>query len=176
MAIPPGTYVLGPESGTLFVKTTRTGAAAKAGHDLLIEVTAWQATLEVGDTSTVALDADPKSLRVREGKGGMQKLGDDDKANIDQTIDDEVLQGAMIEFRSTEVTSSDGGIVVRGDLTLGSTTSPIAFDVAVGPDGALGASVVFQQTDLGIAPYSTLFGTLKVVDDVEVVLDARLPA
>jgi hypothetical protein len=176
MAIPPGTYVLGPESGMLFVKTTRTGAAAKAGHDLLIDVTAWQATLEVGDTASIALDADPKSLRVREGKGGMQKLGDDDKANIDQTIDDEVLQGATIEFRSTGVTSSDDGLVVHGALTLGGTTSPIAFDVALGPDGALGASVIVRQSDLGITPYSTLFGTLKVVDEVEVVLEARLPS
>jgi hypothetical protein len=28
---------------------TRTGAAAKAGHNLLIQVTAWRATLEVGE-------------------------------------------------------------------------------------------------------------------------------
>jgi hypothetical protein len=175
MAIPPGSYTLGPESGTLTVKTTRTGAAAKAGHDLVIEVTAWQATLEVGDASSIALDADPKSLRVREGKGGMQKLGDDEKANIEQTIDDEVLRGTPIEFRSTEVTSSDAGIGVRGALMLGGTTSPIAFDVDVGPDGSLRASAVVTQSEWGIAPYSTLFGTLKVVDEVEVVLDALLP-
>lgn len=175
MAIPPGTYTLGPESGTLTVKTTRTGAAAKAGHDLVIEVTAWRATLDVGDATSIALEADPKSLRVVEGKGGMQKLGDDDKANIEQTIDDEVLHGAPIEFRSTEVTSSAAGFAVQGALTLGGTTSPVALDVAVGADGSLRASTVVKQSEWGITPYSTLFGTLKVVDEVEVALDAKLP-
>ena len=31
----------------------------------------------------------------------MQALGDDDKANIEQTIDDEVLKRQAITFRST---------------------------------------------------------------------------
>jgi hypothetical protein len=175
VAIPPGRYALGPECGTLRVKTTRTGAAAKAGHDLVIEVTAWQATLEAGDALSLALDADSTSLRVREGTGGVQKLGDDDRANIEQTIDDEILKGQPIEFRSTGVTSTDAGVGVQGALTLAGTTSPVAFDVAFGPDGSLHASTVVKQSDWGIAPYATLFGTLKVVDEVEVVLDAKLP-
>ena len=33
----------------------------------------------------------------------MQALDDDDMANIEQTIDDEVLKGAVIVFRSTSV-------------------------------------------------------------------------
>ena len=33
----------------------------------------------------------------------MQALGDDDKANIEQTIDDEVLKRQGITFRSTQV-------------------------------------------------------------------------
>ena len=96
MPIPPGTHRFGPGNATLSVRTGRTGAAAKAGHNLLIHVTAWQATLEVGAdgaATSIVLDADATSLRVREGTGGMQALGDDDKASIQQTIDDEVLQG-----------------------------------------------------------------------------------
>ena len=86
------------------MRTGRTGAAAKAGHDLLIDVTAWQATLEVGEAQTsLVLEADATSLRVREGTGGMQALGDDDKASIEQTIDDEVLKRQGIAFRSTAV-------------------------------------------------------------------------
>ena len=38
---------------------------------------------------------------MHEGTGGMQALGDDDKANIHQTIDDEVLKRRDIMFRST---------------------------------------------------------------------------
>src|SRR5262249_15690775 len=68
-----GVYELGPDSGTLWIRTGRTGAVAKAGHDLLLHVTQWSARLEIGAdpaASTVALDADPRSLRVVEGTGG----------------------------------------------------------------------------------------------------------
>jgi Fe-Mn family superoxide dismutase len=178
MSLPAGTHTLGPEHGTLAVRTGRTGAAAKAGHDLLIHVAAWQATLEVGEDpgqTSVTLDADPTSLRVREGTGGMQPLGADDKANIETTIGDEVLKGQAIEFRSTGVQPAAGGsrLSVRGDLTLFGETRPIAFEVLVG-DGTLGSSVIVKQSEWGVTPYSALFGALKVADEVEVELDASL--
>lgn len=173
MPIAPGTHVFGPENGTLSVRTGRTGAAAKAGHDLVIDVTAWQATLEVGEQISLALDADAASLRVREGTGGMQALGDDDKANIEQTIDDEILKGQGIEFRSTAVQADGDRLVVHGELTLVGNTRPIAFELTAGADGKLNGSVVVKQTDWEIKPYSTLFGTLKVVDEVEVTAQSR---
>ena len=177
MSLPPGTHTFGPENGTLAVRTGRTGAAAKAGHDLLLHVTDWQATLAVGEDPAqtgIVLSANAGSLRVREGTGGMQALGDDDKANIEQTIDDEVLKGQEIAFRSTAVqTAADGGgLSVQGELTLAGTARPIAFDLAVGADGRLGGAVVVKQSDWGITPYSTLFGALKVADEVEVSIDA----
>ena len=181
MSIQRGTHALGPESGTLTVRTKRTGAAAKAGHNLVIDVTAWRAKLEIGEDpaqSSVELDADATSLRVREGTGGMQALGDDDKANIEQTIDDEVVKGQPIEFRSTAVAIAEDGsrISVQGTLTLGGKTGPIALELVIGADGALSGGAVVKQSDWGIEPYSTLFGTLKVVDEVEVSLDASLPS
>jgi polyisoprenoid-binding protein YceI len=169
-----GTYALGPDDGALTVRTGRSGAAAKAGHDLVIDVTSWHATLRAGDETSIELTADPTSLRVREGKGGMQALGDDDMANIEKTIDDEVLEGQTIAFRSTAVRAADGALAVEGELTLGGTTRPIAFDVAI-DGGRLSATAVVTQTDFGIKPYSTLFGALKVADDVVVALDAALP-
>ncbi len=175
MPIQAGTHRFGPENGTLSVRTGRTGAAAKAGHDLLIHVTSWQATLEVGEDpsqTSVVLDADATSLRVREGTGGVQVLGDEDKASIQETIDDEVLKRMDITFRSTAVqTAADGGpLRVQGELTLVGETRPITFDLIVGDDGRLSASAVLKQTDWGITPFSTLFGALKVAD--EVVIDA----
>ena len=174
---PQGSYILGPANGTLLVRTGRTGAAAKAGHDLVIEVTEWKATLEIGADpaqNSLALDADAASLHVREGKGGMQALDEDDKASIRQTIDDEVLKGKGIVFRSSAVaTDADGArIDVQGDLTLVGTSHAIAFDLVVGSDGRLSASAILRQTDWGIKPYSTLFGALKVADEVEVTFDA----
>jgi polyisoprenoid-binding protein YceI len=176
MAIPEGTYVLGPNDGSLSVRTKRTGVAAKAGHDLVLEVTAWQATLEVAAAaSSFSLDSDPTSLRVREATGGLQALGADDIANIEQTIDDEVLKRCAIEFRSTKIEPTAAGLTVQGALTLAGSTGPVAFEVASGDGGVVSGTAVLTQSDWGMTPYSTLFGTLKVVDEVEVSLDARLP-
>jgi polyisoprenoid-binding protein YceI len=178
VSLQAGTYQLGPGDGTLSVRTGRTGAAAKAGHDLLLHVTAWEATLAIGGdlaASSVELAADAASLRVREGRGGMQSLGDDDRASIEQTIDDDVLKRQDIRFRSTAVTGGDGTLRVEGELTLAGTTRPLAFELHVGDDGRLRAVAVVKQSDWGMKPYSALFGALKVADDVRVELDAGLP-
>ena len=171
--IEPGTHRFGPSNATLSVQTRRGGAAAKAGHDLLLHVTAWEGTLTVGEDgapSAAELTADATSLRVQKGTGGMKGLDDSDKANIHQTIDDEVLRRRDIVFRSTAV---DGGRV-EGELTLAGQTRPLALDVAISDDGAVSATVTITQSDWGMKPYSALFGTLKVLDDVEVALEGHL--
>jgi hypothetical protein len=173
VSITAGSFRLGPSDGTLSVRTGRTGAVAKAGHDLRLEVTAWEATLDVGAETRIELTADATSLRVREGSGGMQALDEGDMANIETTIDDEVLRREPIVFRSTRAEPAPGGLSVQGELTLLGVTRPIEFDVAVA-DGTLTASAVVRQTDFGIKPYSALFGALKVADEVTVELEARL--
>jgi polyisoprenoid-binding protein YceI len=160
----------GPENATLTVRTRRTGAAAKAGHDLLIEVTSWEATLDP-DRGSLALTVDPRSLRVLEGSGGMQALDEDDKAGIAQTIDEEVLRGRPIEFRSTRVEAGDP-MRVEGELALAGETRSISFELAAG-DGGLAGTAVVRQSDWGMKPYTALFGTLKVADEVEVAVEAR---
>lgn len=171
------THHYGPDSATLAVRTKRGGAAAKAGHDLLIHVTRWEGTLEVGEDAQptgATLSADATSLRVREGSGGIQTLSDDDKANIETTIDDDVLERRDIEFRSTRVEpGADGRLSMEGELTLAGKTKPIAFDLTVGEDGHVSATAVVTQTRWGMKPYSALFGTLKVLDDVEVSLEGH---
>lgn len=180
MPITAGKYVLGPDHGRLVVLTQRTGAAAKAGHNLTIHVTSWEASVVVGETAAetaVDLSVDGGSLRVREGKGGMQALGEDDKADIEKTIDDEVLKRQNITFHSTRAQPlGDGsGVTVAGDLTLNHQTRPISFDVLIGDDGHVTASAEIAQSDFGMKPYSTLFGALKVVDEVTIQIDANLP-
>ena len=106
MTFTPGTYTLGPENGTLSVRTARSGAAAKAGHDLLIEVGAWEGTLRLAEdpaASTVSLTADASSMRVLDGTGGMTKLDEEDKTGIKQTIDQDILKGTTIAFESSAV-------------------------------------------------------------------------
>jgi len=178
MALDAGTYRLGPEDGTLVVRTARTGAAAKAGHDLLLHVTGWEATIEAAADpaqTTVALQADATSLRVQEGTGGMQELEEKDMTSIREAIDTDVLRKQDIAFRSTRVESADDGRMhVEGDLTLAGAAHPIAFDLVVADDGSVSGRAVVKQTAWNIKPYSILFGALKVADEVEVEVDARL--
>ena len=158
----------------------RAGAAAKAGHDLVIHVTSWEAELVVGDDpagTSMELSADATSLRVIEGTGGMQALGDDDDlANIHQTIDDEVLKRQDIRFRSTRVqTEPDGSRNPRRGRPDARRQHPAD---RVRPRRRrrreLSATAVVTQSAWGMKPYSALFGALKVKDEVEVVLEGHL--
>ena len=173
MAIQAGTYKFGPDNASLYVETGRSGAAAKAGHDLIIDVGSWEATLEVGDSSSLTLNADPTSLTVREGKGGMQALKDDDKEDIRKTIDKDVLKQKSISFQSTSVEQAGDGLKVSGDLEMAGKTKPLTFELTEN-GGTLSGSADIKQSDWGIKPYSALFGALKVNDEVKVVVEGTL--
>jgi polyisoprenoid-binding protein YceI len=178
MSIEPGTYELGPTDGTLSVRTGKSGAASKAGHNLLIAVELWGATVDIAADpaqSVLELTADSTSLTVLDGTGGIQSLGDDDKEGITQTINQEVLKGTPISFRSTAVRpDGDGKLHVTGDLELAGGINLVAFDIEIADDGHLTGSTTLKQTAWGMKPYSALFGTLKVSDEVQVSIDARL--
>ena len=160
------------------MRTGKSGAASKAGHDLLIEVDRWGATVSLADDpalSVFELTADSTSFTVLDGTGGIQSLDDDDKEGIAQTINEEVLKGTAIAFRSTAVRpDGDGRYHVTGDLELSGGINLIAFDVEITDDGQLTGSASLKQTDWGMKPYSALFGTLKVSDEVKVSIDGRL--
>lgn len=175
MPIQPGAHKLGPDNATLRVKTGRSGAASAAGHNLTIEVTSWEATLDAGDPPSLALTADPTSLQVVSGEGGMKALDDGDKADIRKSIDKDVLKKKAIAFNSTSVDQSDGGLAVRGDLEMVGKSAPVQFSLSVGDDGTLSGSAKIKQTDFGMKPYSALFGALKVNDEVEVVVEGKVP-
>jgi polyisoprenoid-binding protein YceI len=180
MATHAGTYLLGPGSASLKVWTGKEGKAAKAGHNLEIEVSDWTATLELGETpedTRLSLSVNPRSLRVLVGSGGMQKLDDDDKANIDKTIDDEVLKGGEIAFQSTGVDAVEGthDLHVHGDLNLLGRTAPVAFTLAIDDDGSVNGEALIKQSDFGMKPYSALFGTLKAKDEVRLTVTGKLP-
>jgi hypothetical protein len=173
------TYRLGPDDGTLSVRTKRGGAAKMAGHDLLMHVTKWEATIDLGGAggTSVELEADGSSLKVIEGSGGMQALQDEDRENIEQTIDDEVLERQTITFRSSSVepASEDAGLHVDGELKLNGVTHALSFYLSITGEGGLRAGAIVTQSDWGMKPYTGLFGALKVLDDVEVSLEATLP-
>ena len=109
MGLATGTHRFGPDNASLKVRTYREGVAAKAGHDLIIEVTRWDATVEAAGW-TVELNVDPRSLEVREGLRGVKPLTDKDRVEIRRNIDEKVLHGQPISFRSSALRVPGGGV------------------------------------------------------------------
>ena len=123
MAATPGnarrSVPLGPDAGRVVIKTTRAGLAAKAGHDLTIEVTRWSAQVEVPAeddgglaAATVRADLDLGSLEVREGSGGAMPLTDRDRREIKKQIG-QILGSATATFASSRVIPS-GALLAPG--------------------------------------------------------------
>jgi polyisoprenoid-binding protein YceI len=177
VALATGVHRLGPDNASLQVKTYREGLAAKVGHDLVIEVTRWEATVDLAE-SKVGLSADARSLEVREGVRGVKPLTDKDRSEIRKNIDEKVLQGQPIAFRSNEVRLADGegSLVVEGELTIAGSTRPVTARLDVSADGRISGTIPLTQSSWGIKPYRGLMGALKVRDELEIVMDARLPA
>jgi len=173
------THELGPANGTLKVNTYREGVAQRIGHDLVIEVAEWDAAVDRGPDGaiqSVKLNADSRSLQVREGHNGLKPLTDKDRTEIRKGIDEKVLRGRPITFTSTAVAPRVGGLAVQGELTLVDTTRPASFDVDVSGDGHVAGTLQVTQSEWGIKPYKAFMGALRVSDVVEIVLDVRLPA
>jgi polyisoprenoid-binding protein YceI len=162
------------------VKTYREGMAAKAGHDLVIDVRQWEATLEVGEDpsqSSLQLRADARSLYPREGLRGIKPLSDRDREEIRKNIDEKVLGGEPISFSASAVEASDGGgrLSVSGELSMHGQSRPASFDLSVDADGHVTGTTTLVQSEWGIKPYRGLMGALKVRDSLEVVFDGTLP-
>jgi polyisoprenoid-binding protein YceI len=174
-----GTHRVGNDNGTLQVRTYREGLAQKVGHDLIIDVGKWDAAAEVredGTLSAVQLNADPHSLQVREGLRGLKPLTDKDRADIRKTIDEKILGGRPIAFRSTAVEPGNGGLTVRGELELAGTRRLASFELSAAADGRVRGTLPVTQSEWGIKPYRGMMGALKVRDTIEVVLDVPLPS
>ena len=172
MPFPPGRHELGPDAGTLLVKTFREGVAAKVGHDLVIEVTRWEAVVDGG---SVSLTADPTSLQVREGHNGLKPLTDKDRREIRENIDEQVLGGRPIAFACNAIIDHASAIAAPGALSTGAITLPVSATLARTPAGPLQSTIPLRQSDFGIKPYKGLMGALKVRDDVEIVVDVAVP-
>jgi polyisoprenoid-binding protein YceI len=181
-----GTHSVGPPDGTVVVRTAREGMAARVGHDLVMEIVRWSGTLTipegVAEESRVAVTLDTRSLEVREGSGGALPLSAKDIADIKRNALEKVLQvdrHSEVIFESTLLRRAEGGrIEVAGDLTIVGVRRPIRFRADVREEhGAtrVTARVPILQSDWGIKPFRAFMGALKVRDEVEVVIDVRVP-
>jgi hypothetical protein len=178
MAMRPGTHAVGPDNGSCRVHTYREGMGQKVGHDLIIEVGQWQAMVGVGEDGeprSISLEADPTSLKVLEGHGGVKPLTDPDRAEIRANIDKKILGAKPIKFSSSSVQGAGDKLIVQGDLTLAGSTKPARFELQLAEDGRVSGTLPLTQSEWGIKPYRAFMGALKVRDTVEVVLDASMP-
>ncbi|MEV0972491.1 YceI family protein [Microtetraspora glauca] len=178
MGIQPGTYTMGPESGRLLIRTTRAGLGAKAGHDLTLEPTRWRGEATVADPagSSVAVEVDVESIEVKEGTGGIKPLSDSDRRDIVRNLRDKVLntrEHPTITFRSSRVDGTAESFHVEGDLTLAGATRTVTVEGRV-VEGRVRGSTTIVQSRWGIRPYSALFGTLRLSDEVGVEFDVGL--
>jgi hypothetical protein len=177
MASESHTHTLGPEHGRLEVETYREGLAQKVGHDLVLELTRWQATVELGADgapSAVRFEADPRSLEVREGRNGLKPLSDADREKIKRNIEQDVLGTKPITFESNAVDAA-GGITVLGELEIAGRRRPESFELVLSDAGRLSGRLRVVQSEFGIKPFRGLMGALKVRDEVEIVVDVQLP-
>jgi polyisoprenoid-binding protein YceI len=170
---------IGPDRGSLILRTSRAGVAAQAGHDLTIEVTRWSGEVFVAEDpsqSEVHVTVEIGTLRVVSGTGGMKPLSDREKREIAQNAR-KILDAdrhPTATFTSTKVSTDNGGGVVEGTLRLLGKEQPFHLDLTrSGEDHCQGAGAVTQSA-YGIKPYTALFGALKLADPVRVEVDLDL--
>jgi hypothetical protein len=175
MGIQTGSHQIGPDNGTLKIKTGREGAASKAGHDLVLEATNWSGTVEIGDSPSVELNVDPSGIEIIDGKGGAKPLDEGDKGDIKKSMDEKILGSSQITFQSSDVDVSNADMTVKGDLTIAGQSDSIHVPLEVGDDGTVSGKITINQSNHGIKQFKALFGALKVADEVEVQIEAKLP-
>jgi polyisoprenoid-binding protein YceI len=187
----PGTYCvrmagpvrrlrIGPGCGHLTIRTGREGLAARVGHDLTIDATGWSGELshDAGDlaATTLTVTVDLGLLRVRDGSGGVVPLTDRDRTEINATMA-RILgagAGASAMFVADRVIPAAGGGSIDGALTIRGTGRPLSLTVVHGDAHRYHGTAVVSQSAYGIKPYSGMFGTLKVRDDVQIEFDVDL--
>jgi YceI-like domain len=195
VAATSGNFRLGPDTGRVVIKTGRAGLAAKAGHDLTIEVTRWSAQVEVPAESdggqsaaTVSAELDLGSLEVREGTGGAVPLTDRDRREIKKQMG-KILGSGTATFASSRIIPSGSllapggttppnppaaGGAIEGMVTLNGKTQPARLQLTDSGSGRYRGSVTLAQTGFGIKPYTGFFGALKLKDEVVVEFDVDL--
>jgi polyisoprenoid-binding protein YceI len=177
-----GNFTLGPDNGRIVLKTSRAGLAARAGHDLTIEITRWSATAKVPDedaggitAAALTAELDLGSLEVRTGTGGAKPLTDRDRADIRKTMSN-ILGRGTASFASTRIIRSGAsGGAIEGTLTLNGKTMPVRLQVSEPGPGRYRAMGTVVQTAHGITPYVGFFGALKLRDEVAVEVEVTLP-
>jgi hypothetical protein len=158
---------------TVHVFTFRRGLLARLGHDLRLHIARFE--LEVNGAS-VEGRFETGSLRVdgamKRGVLDPDAISAGDRSEIERTISEEVLHASSFPSATlaAEVEAIDElRFALRGQLVLHGRSVRIA--CAVEPiGGRLVAELELVPSQLGIAPYRALGGTLALEDRVRIVV------
>ena len=168
----PGSVQLGPSDGRIILRTYREGLAAQVGHDLVLEIADWSATVTAPDAEggpAIEARIDLTSLRVLEGTGGVKPLTDKDRrdiaGNARKSLDADRHPQAV--YRSTAFAPDGDGGTFDGTLSLHGVDRPLSLTITRMAQGGYQARATVTQSAHGIKPYSAFFGTLKLRDAVE---------
>ncbi|MBO0840390.1 MAG: YceI family protein [Sciscionella sp.] len=174
-----GSYEIGPDNGSLKLRTSRQGLGSPVGHDLTIEVADWSGMVTVSDQPAgggITVTAKTGSLRVLEGTGGVKPLSEHDKREIvghaGKVLNVDGFPDAT--FTSSSVTVNGDAATVDGTLTLVGVDRPLRLRIRDLGDGRYQATGTVVQTEYRIKPFRAFLGALKVADEVEVEADVRL--
>jgi polyisoprenoid-binding protein YceI len=182
MTNPRGRLTFGPGNARFLIRTGRQGFAAKAGHDLTIEVTRWSAEVDLpGDDpalATVSARVELDSFAVREGTGGAKPLTDGDRREIEQTSRRQLTErgSPVATFASTRLVRADRGGAIEGKLSLYDVTEPIRLQITERGNDRYQASATVRQSAFGIKPYTAFLGALKLRDEVTVEIEFDVAA
>ena len=184
-----GTYQIDQTATSVLIQVGKGGLFSFAAHDHEVAAPALAGSIVLDQTdvtkSKASLEFNAAALKVT-GKGEPAEDVPEVQAAMlsDRVLD--VRQYPTITFRSTRVSLVNKAadrltLNVAGDLTLHGTTRPVTTRVEVSlkdPSLTATGTARIRQTDFGMKPVTAGGGTVRVKDEVDVVLRvvARRPA
>ncbi len=187
-------YRINSGESLIYALVYKHGMAAAIAHDHVIHASKLEGKLNWNPTddtrrylkvtATVA-DFLPDADTLRTKVGLPLTLSDKDRGTILTHILDEgqlwLAKHNTISFASTAIEGTlegdSGTVEVMGNLTIRGQRRPISLKIQLEKQGEkIRAKGKFRilQSNFGYKPYSALFGTLKVKDEVDIVLDMTL--
>jgi len=152
--------------------TYKAGMLSGLAHDLRISVTSFVIGLG-GTDHFISARFDTRSLRVDcamvNGRERPDILSARDQDDINNNIIREVLHTDLypeILLLSSVVNKQESDYLVTGQLVLHGQTREISFVVRKENKRQYVADVSLHLPDFGIAPYSTLFGAIRIKPDI----------
>jgi polyisoprenoid-binding protein YceI len=162
--------------GSLWIETKREGLLAPVGHDLRLEARRFRVEISA-DRQSVKATIESSSVAVKSALVRTMErpgaLGRIERRRIEHKIAQEVLAAPrfpVIEFLCDTLSETATGYTLAGRLSVHGATNTITLHVD--RSGArLRSRAVVRLSDFGIRPVTAFLGTLRVRDEVSVVVD-----